>query len=95
MWYNIFSTTLEVIGFEINPFDRCVANKMIEGKYCTISWYMDDKKLPHKKPTVISYIIKKAEKSFGDLFIVIRNKHTLVWMIIDIKENEIQVDMVE
>ena len=49
MWYNIFSTTLEVIGFEIKIYDRCVANKMIEGKYCTIFWYMDDNKLSHKK----------------------------------------------
>ena len=31
LWYTIFSTTLEGIDFEINPYDRCVANKIIEG----------------------------------------------------------------
>ena len=31
LWYNIFSTILEGIGFEINPYDRCVSNQIIEG----------------------------------------------------------------
>ena len=29
LWCNIFPATFEGIGFEINPFDRCVANNMI------------------------------------------------------------------
>ena len=57
LWYNILSTTLEGLGFEINPYDRCVANKLIEGTKCTIAWYVDDNKLPHKNPEVISDII--------------------------------------
>ena len=31
LWYKIFSSTLEGLSFEINPHDRYVANKMIEG----------------------------------------------------------------
>ena len=26
-WYNLFSSTLEKMGFEINPYDKCVAKK--------------------------------------------------------------------
>ena len=48
LWYNIFSTILEGLVVEINPYDKCVANKVIEGTQCTISWYMDDNKLSHK-----------------------------------------------
>ena len=29
LWYNLFSETLEVLGFEINPYDKCVTNKVI------------------------------------------------------------------
>ena len=35
-------------GFEINPYDRCVANKMIEGPQYTIDWYVDNNQLLHK-----------------------------------------------
>ena len=29
LWYNIFSKTIDILGFEINPYDRCVANNVI------------------------------------------------------------------
>jgi hypothetical protein len=40
-WQNL-STQLKEWGFEINPYDFCVANKMINGKQCTIVWHVDD-----------------------------------------------------
>ena len=47
LWYELFSTTLQDMGFQINPYDRCVANKLIDGKQCTISWYVDDNTVTH------------------------------------------------
>ena len=32
LWYELYSTTLQKMGFEINPYDKCIANKMINGK---------------------------------------------------------------
>ena len=32
LWYQLFSSTLYKMGFELNPYDRCVANKIINGK---------------------------------------------------------------
>jgi hypothetical protein len=32
-------------GFEINGYDSCVANKLIDGKQCTVIWYVDDLKI--------------------------------------------------
>jgi len=29
LWYELFTTTLQGFGFELNPYDACVANKMI------------------------------------------------------------------
>ena len=37
LWYNLSSTTLEALGFEINPHYRCVPNKVFEGTQCTIT----------------------------------------------------------
>ena len=31
-WYELYSETLQKEGFVINPYDRCVANEMIDGK---------------------------------------------------------------
>ena len=78
LWYGIFSTKLEGIGFEINPYDICVENKMIECSQCTISWYVYDNNLSHKTPEVILYIIKKVKKHSADLSVVVGNKHTLL-----------------
>ena len=76
LWYNLFSITLEGLGFEINPYDRCVANKVIEGTQCTIACYVDDNKLSHKNLEVTLYIINEVKKHFGDISVVIVNKHT-------------------
>jgi hypothetical protein len=35
------------LGFMVNPNDRCVVSKVIEGKQCTIIWHVDDLKLSH------------------------------------------------
>ena len=38
LWYDLFANTLKDMGFKVNPYDKCVANKMIHGKQCTICW---------------------------------------------------------
>ena len=38
---------LASMGFELNPYDPCVANKMINGKQMTIVWHVDDLKASH------------------------------------------------
>jgi hypothetical protein len=42
-WQNL-SSQLQEWGFEINPYDFCVANKVIAGKQCTIIWHVDNLK---------------------------------------------------
>ena len=48
LWYNILSTTIEGLGFEIHSYDGYFANYVIEVTQCTIAWYVDDNKLLHK-----------------------------------------------
>ena len=36
-YYDMFTSFLtKELGYELNPYDQCVANKMINGKLCTI-----------------------------------------------------------
>lgn len=36
LWYELFTTTLEKKGYTLNAYDRCVANKNINGHQCTL-----------------------------------------------------------
>ena len=45
------------MGFKLNPYDACVANKTINGKQCTIVWYVDDNKISHVDANVVTEII--------------------------------------
>jgi hypothetical protein len=46
-WENLSSFLIDELGFTANPYDKCVVNKMIKGKQCTIIWHVDDLKLSH------------------------------------------------
>ena len=46
----------------LNPYNACVANKMVNGKQCTIMWYGDDNKISHVEHEVGSDTIKIIEK---------------------------------
>jgi hypothetical protein len=65
LWYEFFSGTLQKMGFELNPYDPCVANKWIGGKQCTVAWYVDDNKISHVAPKVVTEVIRIIEESFG------------------------------
>ena len=56
-------------GFEVNPYDRCVANKVISGKQCTMVWYVDDNLLSHVDSTVVDDVLKIIEGHFPGLAI--------------------------
>ena len=73
-WYLLYKETLEKEGFEINPYGRCVANKIIAKKQCTISWYVDDKKVSHRDPSVVSSVLEMLKSHFGDHLVIQRGK---------------------
>ncbi|KAG7373109.1 reverse transcriptase RNA-dependent DNA polymerase [Nitzschia inconspicua] len=64
-WKKLTAYVVDTLGFEINPYDACVANKMINGKQCTIAWYVDDLKLSHEDPAVVEDIFAKLQAEFG------------------------------
>jgi hypothetical protein len=70
LYYQKFVKILTDIDFTINPYDPCVANKIIEGKQMTICFHVDDCKLSHRKKTVmdrkIRYLLQEYESIFED-----------------------------
>ena len=48
LFYKRLRSDLENKGFEVNPYDPCVANKVVNGCQKTICWHVDDLKVSHK-----------------------------------------------
>ena len=65
LFYEKLSGHLMEWGFVLNPYNACVANKIINGKQCTVVWHVDDLKISHVDPDVMSDIIGKLELEFG------------------------------
>lgn len=70
LWKNLFSSTLQELGFTINGFDQCVANKVIDRTQCTVAWYVDVMKISHKQELVVMEELQQIEDTIkGDLTI--------------------------
>jgi len=42
LFWQLLSDTLIEWGFKLNEYNKCVTNKMINGKQCTIIWHVDE-----------------------------------------------------
>ena len=63
-WKNLTGTLIDM-GFEINPYDWCVANKVVNGKQLTISWHIDELKISHVDAKVVTECIDKLNEIYG------------------------------
>ncbi|KAI2505105.1 Reverse transcriptase (RNA-dependent DNA polymerase) [Fragilaria crotonensis] len=80
LWYELFVGNLKDMGFELNPYDSCVANCVIEGKHCTVAWYVDDTKISHVNPDVVTRVIQELEKRFDKMTVTRGREHTFLGM---------------
>jgi hypothetical protein len=64
-WEKLSSFLIEENGFERNPYDFCVVNKMVNGKQFSIVWYVDDLKLSHVDSSVVEDMIDTIKREFG------------------------------
>jgi len=57
LFWRLLSETLQEWGFTLNLYDKCVANRNIEGKQCTIIWHVGNLKISHVKKDVVENIL--------------------------------------
>ncbi|KAG7356438.1 reverse transcriptase RNA-dependent DNA polymerase [Nitzschia inconspicua] len=67
LWYNHLASTLMDMGFELNLYYPCAANKMVNGKQCTVAWYVDDNNISHMDPQVVTNVITALEEHIGEM----------------------------
>ena len=97
LYYKKFRAAIEGRGYEVNDYDSCVANKMINGKQHTVSWHVDDLKASHVDPKVNDEFGKWLQKEFGQIKDVSGTrgkKHVYLGMTLDYSTpGEVKIDM--
>ena len=93
LWYELYSSTLQDMGFKLNPYDKYVANKIIDGKQCTVVFNVDDNKVSQADPTVFTQVLDQIASHFGKLSITRGTNHDFLGMDIEIKDRKVYIDM--
>ena len=94
LWYEIYVSLRKDMGFQLNTYYMCVANKNINGKQCAIDWYVYDNNISYVEQDTIDNVIIKAEESFLGLTVKKGNVHTLLGIKIrQLKNRRIAINM--
>ena len=84
--YNIFIKDITTIGFELNPYDTCVASRIVYSKHHTITWHVNNGKSSHVDQKVnfkFQEWCQQVYGDFGDIKVVRGNVHDYLAMILD------------
>ena len=75
---------MEDYGFEINSYDPCVANKMINGKQMPVTWHVDGLKILHMYGAKVPKCIEHFKEIYCDRMAIHRGKvHEYLGMYLD------------
>ena len=67
LFYRKLTKALLSYSFELNPYNLCVANKIINSEQLTICWHMDSLKSSHINPKVNDEFLQWIKDTFGQL----------------------------
>jgi len=65
LWYKKFREDLEKEGFKFNPYDPCVANRMVNKKQHTVRFHVDDLLSSHVDSRINDKFAEWLEKMYG------------------------------
>lgn len=65
LFYRKLVKDLESVGFTINPYDPCVANKTSYGSQMTVVWHVDDLKVSHMDPARVTKFCEWIQTIYG------------------------------
>ena len=99
LYYKKFRKDIEAIGFVVNPYDPCVANRIVKGKQHTVTWHVDDLKSSHVDSTVNDEFhnwLNTMYGKYGAVKAVRGKRHDYLAIILDYSEpGVLKVDMVD
>jgi len=99
LFYNKLKNDLIKIGFKLNSYDPCVANKMVNGNQLTVSWHVDDLKVSHKDSKAVDEFLEWVRKTYGTIGKVKEKRgkiHEYLGMKLDYThKGKVIIDMIE
>jgi hypothetical protein len=99
LFYRKLSADLVKYGFQLNPYDPCVANKLVNTQQLTVSWHIDDLKISHVDTKTVDDFIAWVNLTYGVLKPVTTTRgkiHEYLGMKLDYTINgQVAIDMVD
>jgi hypothetical protein len=99
LWYTDLKRDLEGKGYVFNPYDPCVANKVINKLQHTVRFHVDDLMCSHMDPKVNDEFEKWLNKMYGDHGLVTTTRgdvHDYLGMTFDFSEKgKVKIDMID
>ncbi len=68
LYYRKFMNSLTKQGYKINPYNECIANKVVKRKQVTICFHSNDCKISHKSFAVIDDTIAFLRTKYKSIF---------------------------
>ena len=66
LFYQKLQQDLENLGFVVNPYDPCVANKMVDGLQMMVVWHVNNMKILHVKKKCVDNMIQLSKSMYKD-----------------------------
>jgi hypothetical protein len=66
LFYIKLVSELKMMGFMINPYNPCIANKFVDGSQMTLRWHVDNLMISHKNMVDIMVFILELKHIYGD-----------------------------
>lgn len=80
LWYKEIRTTLEAIGYTVNPYDICVFNKRTEDIQGTILLYVDDLFITSNVEKELYNVAEKLKNTYGGVTYNVGLQHDYLGM---------------
>ena len=96
LWYKKFRRDLEEIDFVFNPYDPCVANRIVDKKQHTVRFHVDDLMASHIDPKVNDKFDVWLQLMYGQHGKVQThrgNKHDFLGMTFEFGGGKVSIDM--
>ena len=86
LFYKCLIRDLDDRGFVVNPYDPCVANKMIDGSQITVCWHVDDLKISHRDEEMVTAFTVNMANIYGSNTTISRGRlHEYLGMELDFR----------
>jgi hypothetical protein len=94
LFWESLSGKLIMRRYELNVYDWCVANKIINNTQITIIWHVDDFKISHVCKEILEQEIMWLESMYGPLVGSIGSMHTYLDMDMYFEGKRLKVSMI-